>query len=57
MELCRVLEVCHVRREANKCADGLVKQAFDLCNEVYVPLIEPPMFMLQQLADDASYRG
>ncbi|KAG5545976.1 hypothetical protein RHGRI_018218 [Rhododendron griersonianum] len=50
MEMSRVREIRRERREANQCADSLAKKSFDLCNQVYVSLVEPPMFLLQQLA-------
>lgn len=46
-------EIRHIRCEANQSAEGLAKKAFDLCDHVYVSIAEPPMFLLQQFAEDS----
>lgn len=52
MEMCQARDPRHVRREGNRCANILAKKSFQLCNSVYVSLVEPPLFLLKQLADD-----
>lgn len=53
LEGCQVSNINHAKREANQWTDLLAKKAFELCNFNYVSLVEPPLFMLQQLVDDS----